>query len=167
MNGKTTWVLAVAAVAWSSVAWAEGVSYSGKLSQSGANAAGQLFVTTQIGLFPAGSERSLPRDVHGVEFCALTRDPATLTISFDSDRGPMWGDLYARSFTICDVSNVLYNAGMLSLNPSDLPRNGSVAAHVLVPNTVANRFLISAPAAVFLGGAGVCLAAWLRRRRWL
>ncbi len=124
-------------------------------------------VAVQVGLFAAGPERGLPRDLYGVEFRTLTQTATAVTISFDSERGPKWGDLCARSFLLCDVSNLLYNAGLLSLKPVDVPRSGSVEDHVLVPDTIAPVFLIPAPAAVFLGAVGVCGAEWLRQRRWL
>jgi hypothetical protein len=132
-----------------------------------ASAPEDWLVALQIGLFPANTERDLPRDFYGVEFCTLTGETTTLTIRFDSDRRPTWGDLYARSFMLCDVSNVLYNAGLLSLNPSDLPRSGSIDSHVLVPDTIPSVFLIPAPAAAFLGVVGIYCTEWLRRRRWL
>ena len=124
-------------------------------------------VAVQVGLFVAGTQRGLPGDLYGVEFATPTQDPTTLTISFDSDRGPTWGDLYARSFMVCEVSNVLYNTGLLSLNPADMPRSGSVGSHVLVPGTVTSVFLIPAPAGVFLAFVGAGLVGWLRRHQCL
>jgi len=122
-------------------------------------------VSTQIGWFDAGSEPGLPRDLYGVEFCTLTTDPTTLTISFDSDRDPMWGDLYARGFLVCDEVNLLYNAGMLSPNPTDAPRSGSMDGHLLVPDTGAQEFIIPAPSALLLTSLGAWLTRWLRRGR--
>ncbi len=121
----------------------------------------------QVGLFTAGPEPDLPRDLYGVEFCTLAKGPTTLTISFDSDRGPKWGDLYAHSFMVCDVSNVLYNAGLLSLNPAEVPHSGSVDGHILVPDTIAPVFLIPAPGAALLGVLGIFGTGWLRRHKWL
>ena len=241
---RTMLVLGLVVAVGGNLGYAEGVSYFGKLSHSGANADGQLFiagpdwsssdadatlgwtvdnVTTpgrwhyvytlmvpggdhradiqcviiettegrdgqaftafnlstpasvpedwlvvlQVGLFAAGSEPDLPRDLYGAEFSTFTRDRTTLTISFDSDRGPKWGDLYARSFMLCDVSNALYNAGLLSLHPAEPPHGGSANSHLLVPDTIAPVFLIPVPAAVFLGVVGVCGTGWLRRHRWL
>jgi hypothetical protein len=112
---------------------------------------------------------NLPDDVYGIKLCAI-QDPVTLTISFDSDREPIWGDFYARSFLIDDpvedYVNTIYNWGfsLNDIDPLDPPRDGSVDNHVLVPDTGTE---VPAPAGAALAGAGALLTAWLRRRRQL
>ncbi len=112
---------------------------------------------------------NLPDDVYGIKLCAI-QDPVTLTISFDSDRTPTWGDFYARSFLVDDpvedYVNTIYNWGfsLNDIDPLDPPRSGSVDNHVLVPDTGTN---VPAPAGAVLAGMGAVVTGWLRRRRQL
>ncbi len=119
----------------------------------------------QIGTHSRWSNLNLPDDVYGIKLCA-DRDPISLTISFDSDRAPVWGDFYAMSFLVDDPQgdyrNTLHNWGF-TLNdqdPSDPPGDGSLNHHVLVPDSVT----IPAPAAVLLCGLGTALTGLLRQR---
>lgn len=119
--------------------------------------------------FPADNP-NLPKILYGIEFSTRIVDPTTLTISFDTSRQPVWGDLYARSFTVNGDFNAFYNTGLEFIgpdtDPSDPASNGSIDNHVLVPDSVPTPS-VPAPAAVLLGAMGASLTGLLRRRRWL
>lgn len=120
------------------------------------------FNDMKIGTHSKWDNVNLPEDVYGIKLCA-DRDPLSLTISFDSDRPPVWGDFYARSFLIKDPDgdyfNTLYNWGLMADDPLDAPRNGSINNHVLVPDSV----VIPAPCALLLGTVGVFCSGFVRR----
>lgn len=127
------------------------------------------FNRMQIGTHSKWDNVNLPDDMYGIKLCAI-RDPLSLTISFDSDRKPVWGDFYARSFLVDDpvedYANTITNWGfsMNDVDPLCPPRSGSVDHHVLVPDTGTE---IPAPAGAVLAGVGAVGAGWLRRRRRL
>ncbi len=135
------------------------------LSTSPAN----WFNYMNIGMQSKWENVNLPDDVYGIKLCAI-QDPVSLTISFDSDRQPTWGDFYARSFLVDDpvedYVNTIYNWGfsLNDIDPLDPPRSGSVDNHVLVPDTGTN---VPAPAGAVLAGMGAVVTGWLRRRRQL
>jgi hypothetical protein len=123
----------------------------------------------EVGLHSPADNPNLPRSLFGIAFSTFDIDPKTLTISFDTDRAPVWGDFYARSYVIGDHFSAMINWGLNEMpetDPSDPPGNGSVKNHVLVPDSVSIT-AIPAPGAVLLGTLGASLAGWLRRRRWL
>ncbi len=121
--------------------------------------------SVDIGSFSRWDNQNLPSDsIYGVMFCTSTVDPTTLTISFDSDREPVWGDIYVRSFTDNGSYNTLSNRGGPDTDPDDAASSGSVKNHLLVPDTVGT---VPAPGAVLLSTLGVSLTQWLRWRRRL
>ena len=57
----------------------------------------------------------MPGPVHGIKFeAAGGADLTTATLSFDSDRVPVWGDFYAKG-----GQGTLWNTGFLTADPTD------------------------------------------------
>ncbi|HNS19612.1 MAG TPA: hypothetical protein PKH24_03895 [Sedimentisphaerales bacterium] len=122
--------------------------------------------STEIGTYSPWQNQNLPSSVYGIMFCTSAVDPKTLKISFDSDRGPVWGDIYVRSFTFDGQYNTLNNAGweygVDDNDPTDPASDGSILNHVLVPDS---ETAIPVPGAILLGAFGAALTGCLRRRR--
>lgn len=122
-----------------------------------------------VGLHNPADNPNLPRNLYGIRLATVDIDPKVLTISFDTDRAPVWGDFYARSYVVDGDFCALYNYGLFKTpesDPLDPPSNGSILSHVLVPDSVV-MVQIPAPAAMLLSVVGLPLAGWLRRNRSL
>ena len=124
---------------------------------------GETTIDTQIA--GGGANPTMPENMYGIKFNA-NLEATTLTVSFDSDRVPVWGDFYSKDGKLpgTEIWNTVYNAGFGSpdSDPTAPPSNGSVQYHILVPDTY-----IPAPGALMLAGMGTGFVTWLRRRRTL
>ena len=111
---------------------------------------------------PGGNTPYMPEDMWGIKFDSAM-DSTILTINFDSDRRPVWGDFYAKDgYSTCSGWNVVYNAGftVCDYDPIAPAANGSYQNHILVPDSY-----IPAPGALILVSIGTALTGVLRKRR--
>ncbi|HSW00492.1 MAG TPA: hypothetical protein VLI39_09990 [Sedimentisphaerales bacterium] len=109
---------------------------------------------------PGPGNPGMPATVYGVKFNAADdMDAKILTLEFDSDRVPVWGDLYAKGGS----KSALFNAGFAADDPTVPAASGSYESHLLVPDTM--TVVIPAPGALLLCGLGTGLLGWLRRRK--
>ena len=128
------------------------------------------FGDTIIGDFDnTNGNPDIPGTLHGLKFDDTSG--TTLTISFDSDRQPVWGDFYAKDGVHTEpsgtkITNQVWNTGFSLANPTDPPANGTINNHVLVPDTMSVvPVLVPEPTTVSLLLTGLLGLAWVVRRR--
>ncbi len=112
--------------------------------------------------YPNNSTPYMPEDMYGIKLDAA-KNATTVTISFDSDRVPVWGDFYAKDgYSTCGGWNAVYNTGFTynDYDPFAPAANGNLQNHLLVPDSY-----IPAPGALILVCIGTTLTEILRRRR--
>ncbi len=115
------------------------------------------------GWFSAGNGNpGMPEPVFGIKSPGNTSEIATF--DFDCLRAPKWGDFYAKDGA---KGGQLWNAGFTSpdTDPTVPAQNGSIAYHVLVPDTATSA--VPTPASALLVGVGTSMISWLRRHRIL
>jgi hypothetical protein len=109
---------------------------------------------------PDGSNPYMPEAMYGIKFDA-GKESTNVTVSFDSDRMPVWGDFYSKDGILaCDGWSVIYNTGFTVADPIAAARSGSIQNHLLVPDSY-----IPAPGAIILVCIGTTITSALRRRR--
>ncbi len=102
----------------------------------------------------------MPADVYGVKFVAAQGfDEISVTVRFDSDRGPTWGDFYAKDGGGQGTWKTAYNQGFQTADPTVAPASGSEQDHLLVPDTIPE------PGVLVLLGLGAWARVQRRRRR--
>jgi len=113
------------------------------------------------GVGGTGGNPFMPEDMYGIKFeAADDSDDLVVTIVFDSDRGPTWGDFYSKDGSAGGAGvNTIYNAGFTTADPTDPPDDGSILNHLLVPDTVPE------PGAMVLIAGGSLVGVLRRRRR--
>lgn len=104
----------------------------------------------------------MPTDLYGIKF--TPGDVLDATVTFTSDREPVWGDFYARDGKTGGTYNTVYNTGFTATDtdpaipPANNP-NGVLTNHILVPDTV------SAPEPMALALVMAGGVVMLRRRK--
>lgn len=126
------------------------------------------FDPLEVGDFePGGSANpGMPSAIHGIKFD--NTNGTTVHITFDSDRAPIWGDVYAKDGVDKTTGefNALWNAGFtagLDVDPIAPITSGSYQNHVLVPDTVSN--VTPEPASFVALAAGFMGLLGLRSRK--
>lgn len=103
------------------------------------------------------SNPGLPDSVYGIKFEGLP-DSTEMTISFSSNKVPVWGDFYAKAAS----GEYLYNAGFANPDPLDALANGTIDNHIIRPDST----VVPVPGAMLLASLGLGVAKLgLRRRR--
>lgn len=135
---------------------------SANLFSPSSNPAGWIRSIAIQNFSPNNSTPYMPEDIYGIKFDSA-KDATVITLSFDSDRAPVWGDFYAKDgYSSCSGWNALYNTGFTlnDYDPFAPAANGSLQNHLLVPDSY-----IPVPGAIILVCIGTTLTGMLRRRR--
>jgi hypothetical protein len=122
---------------------------------------GSLYsVTTQ---FANQGNANMPEDIYGIKLNPPAEGMLDWTVSFFSDRAPVWGDFYARCGGKKGGINYAYNKGFLSpdTDPATPASDGSVDFHILRPDTVVPE--PTTLTLLILAGLGGMASLWRRK----
>jgi hypothetical protein len=109
------------------------------------------------------SNPSIPGDIYGVKWNADGGTDFTATLV--TARAPVWGDFYVKDGKTDQVDNAAWNTGFLNVDPLDLPANGSIDNHALVPDT--DTTPVPEPGTLLLVGTGLAsVGAWAPHAAW-
>jgi hypothetical protein len=129
--------------------------------------AGGDFEEIELGTWtPGGSNPNMPGPLFGLKF-----DDAEETdteIYFDSTRRPVWGDFYAKDGNSGGYGqNAAWNSGFLDVDPSGPAADGSLANHLLVPDSFGTIPPTPVPesSSLLLLGAALMGTALVTRKR--
>ncbi len=116
-----------------------------------------------------GADPGMPDSMWGIKFDGGGPDSTDYdwTVSFTTDRAPVWGDFYAKDGADGAANVAIWNAGFTNpdSDPTDPAGDTPIANHILVPDT--NTGEVPAPGGILLAGLGMSLVGYLRTRRWL
>ena len=111
------------------------------------------------------SNPNLPGSIYGVKWNVPDADDGTdWTATLVTARAPVWGDFYVKDGKTDGSDNAAWNTGFLDADPLDLPANGSLNNHALVPDTYTTP--VPEPGTLLLVGTGLASAGAWGRKRW-
>jgi len=110
-------------------------------------------------------EPGMPDDVYGIKFDSFSdpsgdEDVKVAEVWFSSERGPVWGDFYAKD----GAHGTAWNAGFVVDDPLSAAANGSVLNHLLVPDTFTTHQIPEPTTMTFVGLCAAGLLMKLRRK---
>lgn len=109
---------------------------------------------------PGNSNPGLPGAIYGVKLDG--GGSTAVTLVFDSNRAPVWGDFYAKDGSHPSVGDIYaYNTGFLAADPAAGPSDGTIDWHILRPDT--KKVPDAGSTAALLGLAAIGLSG-LRRK---
>ena len=104
------------------------------------------------------SNPGIPQALFGIKWEDV--DALSFSKTIVSDRGPMWGDFYAKDGTDLGEWVYAYNAGF-GQDPGDKSLDSDPEGWILVPNTAGSGGEIPIPGGIWLLGSGLIgLAGW-------
>jgi hypothetical protein len=109
---------------------------------------GGIEIKTHSAMSPGSPDQ--PADIYGIKFDDT--DGTTLTIDFDSQRDPIWGDFYAKGGG--KIKSQVWNGGITVVDPIGVS-NGSFNNHILVPDTTSS--MVPEPASMLLISLGALM----------
>jgi hypothetical protein len=116
-----------------------------------------LFESVDVGEFAQNnSNPGIPSEIYGIKI-DTDGESLNVSISFISNRAPVWGDFYAKDGVDGSNNVYAYNTGFASEDPKEAPSNGSINNHLLVPDTIPE------PSVVLLSFMGALML--FKRRR--
>ncbi len=108
--------------------------------------------------------------IYGIKFESFNPTGQYVSIAFNSDRAPVWGDFYVKDGKVGGVDNAVWNAGFTDIDTDPLndPANGSIAYHILRPDTHSQPNPspnIPEATAMVLGPSGLAMIVALEKHR--
>lgn len=109
----------------------------------------------------SGSNPQMPTHLYGIKFEGWDDEKISVTVSFYSNRIPVWGDFYAKDGKGKSGGPVLlYNAGFADPDPETPVSDGSALGHLIVPDS---RTIPEPSLTILLGVGGLIFLRKVRR----